>query len=136
MEYIEKSSGVWNYPYISSKTLNYELLGYVPKFRGGCMGIIPHNGVFVVFSEDDDYYFEIGKISISELTSLNEIFKVLTNDIKVKTDYVKSTSKTQYYPNKKSVFRKNYSIKNINVNLTDRGKLISPLVKITINNFK
>ena len=57
-KYLEKDDGEWNYPYVSSDILRIHVSGYAPKYRGGCIAIIPNGDMFLLMGEDDDHYFD------------------------------------------------------------------------------
>ena len=56
LKYLIPSEGEWNYPSINSDILGINISGYIPKYHGGCLGIIPNNDKFLLLAEDDDYY--------------------------------------------------------------------------------
>lgn len=132
--YLEESEGVWNNPSIDSDILRIHENGYAPKFRGGCIGIIPNNDKFLILDEDDDHYFDICNIGKSDLLILKDILKQLSESVVVKIDYIKCISEIKYFPNKEEVFNRNYSTDKFKVTITDRGNQTSPLVEIKNNN--
>lgn len=129
-DYLIKSKGEWNNPSINSKILHIDNSGYIPKFHGGCMGIIPNGDKYCILGEDDDHYFDICNLDEVEFLIFKNILKRLSESVEVKIDYIKCSSKTKYFPSKSDVFNKNYSFGNFIVNITDRGKNTSPLVSI------
>jgi len=131
-DYLIKSDGEWNNPSISSRILHINNSGYIPKFHGGCMGIIPNGDKYCILGEDDDHYFDICNLNEVELLIFKNILKQLSESVDVKIDYIKCSSKTKYFPSKSAVFNRNYSFGNFIVNITDRGKS-SPLVSIRNN---
>lgn len=130
-KYIVKSDGEWNIPHIDSKTIGSSN-GFIPLYSGGCFAIIPYNDKFILFSEDDDNYWEEETIDKKELLDLQKIYSELDKDIKVTIDYVKAKSTQKYLVSKKDFFNKERSIDKWKVRIIDRGK-ISPLVYI--NNY-
>lgn len=132
-DFIEVCEGDWNQPSIDSDILHIYDNGYAPKFRGGCMGIIPNGDKFLILGEDDDHYFDECNVSKEDLITLMEIMEDLTNSISVVINYIKCTSTSTYKTNKEDFFNTDHSINNFNVNVTDRGK-ISPLVTIKNDN--
>jgi len=132
-KYLEESGGEWNNSLIDSDILRIHESGYAPKFRGGCIGIIPNNDKFLILGEDDDHYFDICNISKLDLFILKDILKELSESVVIKIDYIKCISKTKYFPNKDGVFNRNYSIDKFKVTITDRGNQTSPLVEIKNN---
>lgn len=132
-DFIEVCDGDWNNPSIDSDILHIHNSGYAPKFRGGCIGIIPNGDKFLILGEDDDHYFDECNVSKEDLITLMGIMEDLTNSVSVVIDYVKCTSKSTYTPNKKHFFNTNHSIGHFKVSITDRGKT-SPLVTIKNEN--
>lgn len=132
-KYIVKSEGVWNIPHIDSKSIG-TYNGYKPLYEGGCLAIIPHNGNFIVFGEDDDNYWEEETITKEELLDLQKIYQSLDQEIKVTIDYLKATSKQEYLLSKEDFFSKERSLGKWKVSLIDRGD-ISPLVTINKDKF-
>lgn len=133
-KYLISSEGEWNYPSINSKILGINIKGYIPKYHGGCIGIIPNNDKFLLLAEDDDYYWDIYNLSFDELLTLKTILFNLYSSIEVKIDYKTATSISNYKKSKKAFFNKNFSLKGFKVNVFDRGKTTSPLITILHNN--
>lgn len=129
-DYIVKSEGTWNHPSITSNILALYISGYVPKFNGGCLAILPNDDMFLLLGEDDDHYFDMCNVNKTDLITLQTILKKLSEDVSVKIDFVKCKYKTKFSPNKKQVMTKNYSIKEFKVTITDRGRDTSPFVEI------
>lgn len=134
-DFLIKSEGQWNNPYIDSEIIGLFKNGYEPKYSGGCFGILPFDDMFVLLGEDDDHYFDICKISLDELLILKNIFKKLSDSVSVKIDYIKGMSTTEYRPNKEIFTNTDFSESNFKVSVTDRGETISPLVCIENNIF-
>lgn len=132
-DFIEVSDGDWNVPSINSYILGIFNNGYAPKFRGGCMGIIPNGDKFLILGEDDDHYFDECNVSKEDLITLMEIMEDLTDSISVVIDFVKCTSKSTYKIIKKDFFDTDHSINNFKVDITDRDKS-APLVTIKNDN--
>lgn len=128
-DFIQDSEGSWNTPCISSDTLG-TFSGKAPVFKGGCIGIIPYNGEFIYFSEDDDHYKEKFILSKELLKELYGIYLSTSEGCDIKINYSKARSKTRYKPSKKSFFNKNRSTKNFIVSIKDRGKYTSPSIGI------
>jgi hypothetical protein len=135
-DYVIESEGVWNIPYIDSDILGYYQNGFEPKYCGGHMGILPiDNDNVVILGEDDDHYFDIFKCSVSDLSVLSDILKTISNEISVKIDYLRATSKQYYTHSKNYFFTTNFSKGIFTVSMEDRGD-ISPLVNINIVDIK
>jgi hypothetical protein len=125
-KYIIKSEGIFNIPYIESKTLGI-YNGFKPLFEGGCFAIIPHNNKFILFGEDDDNYWEEEIITKEELLDLQKIYSELDKDIKVTIDYINATSEQNYTVSKEDFLSKDRTINKWNVSVIDRTP---PLVYI------
>jgi len=129
-KFIERSDGIWNNPFISSETLDIDMSGFAPKFRGGCMGIVPNDDNFIVFGEDDDHYFEKAVMNKYELTTYCDILTELGVSITNECDYVRGTSKIKYTKTRRMFFNTNFSRGQFDVE-TEERKGHAPLVKIT-----
>jgi hypothetical protein len=135
MKYLQKSEGAWNLPHVRSNTLSLNVWGFAPKFRGGCIAIIPHEKSFVMFSEDDDSYTEKCVLTHQNLSSLADLYKELDIEVSVKTDFVKAKSYTTYLNGKGVFYDTNFSQGGFIVKVEDRLEH-APLVNIEGNGYK
>jgi hypothetical protein len=133
-DYLEVSEGAWNYPSITSKTIG-NFSGYIPKFNGGCFGIIPNDGNYILFSEDDDHYWEKEIISKNELLDLRQILSEVNSEVTVVIDYVKAISTMTYSIPKNDFLLKERSRGKWKVVIKDRGENCAPLIYINDNSF-
>ena len=132
-QYLIKSEGEWNHPSITSKTIGNSN-GYIPKYSGGCFGIVPHNDKFIFFDEDDDHYWETITVNKQDLIDLQKIFTDIDNEISVKIDYIKAKSTQTYTESKELFLTKERSLGMWKVKIEDRGQH-APLVTINKDAF-
>lgn len=91
--YIEEKNSTYDNYSITSKTLKLKIEGFLPKFRGGCFAVIPHENKFVIFDEDDNRYRENSVLNEMQFITLVSIYETLSNEVNVKTDYIAGTCK-------------------------------------------
>ena len=130
-KYLEPSEGTWNYPHIDIELLGIAKEGVVPKYRGGCFAVIPYDNNYILLSEDDDNYRDIGLITLQELIELQHIFSDLDADISVKIDFVTPFIKITYLENQTKFLSKNRNTDNFTVLIKRHNNNKSYLITIT-----
>lgn len=82
MKYLVKARRSSGYFHIISKTVGLNDAGLIPKFRGGCMAIIPrvYKNSFVLFKKAD-YYYEDCILTRQNLLNLARSYRRLTDKV-------------------------------------------------------
>lgn len=133
--YLEEINTTWNTPTTSSPTLGIDVSMLIPKYRGGCSGVIPYNGSYILFGEDDDHYFETTVLDKEQFKIFSDIVIDVSDHIEVVIDYVNCCSTSTYLKgSKEEFFATDFSVGDFKVNIVDRGLTTAPL--ITIANFR
>lgn len=130
MKYFEESAGEWNCPTVESNILRVNLKGYTPRYRGGCMAIVPNEQKFLIMDEDDDQYTDQSLVTYEELVNYREILYNLSKSIHAEIDFIKRRPKITYIPDKDAFYNQNFSRGGLLVSVEDRGNDAFPHVII------
>ena len=129
-DFFEEYNGEFNPPHVESKILGIELSGYAPKYRGGCMAVIPYNENFLIMSEDDDNYFDNTLINYIELINYREVLYNLSKSIDITMDFKKGVTSIKYILDRESFYNHDFSQEGLFVSVKDRENTQSPIVII------
>ena len=131
MKYFEESDGNWNCPTVESNILRVNLKGYAPRYRGGCMAIVPNEQKFLIMDEDDDQYVDKSLVTYEELVNYREILYNLSKSIYTEINFAEGLPKVIYIPDKDTFYSQNFSQGGLLISVKDRGNKALPHVIIS-----
>ncbi len=105
--------------------------GKSPLYKCPTLGIVPNDNDFIIFGEDDEFFYEDTVVCRETLEQLLELTDILLDNVTSKFDHNKQKYIIKYKRGKRNFFKQHFKTDNLFATTQDRGKL-DPL--ITINN--